>query len=85
MTPKEGPPDAGPPRDPFGTEDPYWERHYGISWLRRVAHSRRDEAFRRRPGELRSILLVAAVGAVAVVAGLALLFWIVGSLIELTS
>lgn len=83
MTAEDGPADPGPPADPFGTEDPYWERHYGVSWLRGVARSRRDEPFPRPPGELRSVILIAVAGAVAVALGLALLFWIIGSVFGL--
>jgi hypothetical protein len=83
MQPKDEPSDSRPPLDPFGTEDPYWERHYGISWLRRVARSRRHEPFPRPPGELRSVLVIAVIGAVAIALGLALLFWIAGTLIRL--
>jgi hypothetical protein len=80
----------GPPLDPFGANDPVWERYEGVSWARRFAqaHSSRrpGEPWRRRPrGELFAVMVAGAL-IFAVMIGIAfLLFWAGAALIRLTS
>ena len=75
---------SGPPLDPFGTEDPYWERHYGIGWLRRFGSRSGDGGLpTRRRGETLAIIVASGLALVFVVAGLAFIFWVAAILIRL--
>ena len=73
-----------PDLDPFGANDPAWERYEGISWLRRVARSGALHQ-RRRPGpkgELWSALLVGMLGWAILVGGVVLVFWLASLVID---
>jgi hypothetical protein len=77
---------GSPPLDPFGANDPAWERYYGVSWLKRVASSQRARpagGVRREPRELLAALVVGVLALAVVVGAIALLFWGAASLVRL--
>jgi hypothetical protein len=79
MTTKEPPPGGGPELDPFGANDPAWERLYGISWLRRIARGG-GRTTPRPKGELLSALVVTVLGLAVLVGGVFLVFWLISLL-----
>ena len=72
------PNDRPPDLDPFGANDPAWERYEGVSWLRRVAqsHARSRQEYRRPGRDAPAFLLVGAVGLIVIVGAVALVFWL---------
>jgi hypothetical protein len=85
MTPKHGPSEQGPNADPFGTGDPYWERHYGISGLKRIGSTQQAErrwSKRQRRGEPRTVLIISIGAAVLLFGILTLLFWGISALVQ---
>lgn len=72
-----------PDLDPFGTNDPAWERYYGVSWLRRIASLRSLREGKRPPrGEMLSAMLVGVVVLVIAVGAITLVFWLLAQLID---
>ena len=73
-----------PELDPFGANDPAWERYEGVSWIRRVAQSRagRGKPGPRPKGELFSVMVVGALGLGILVGGVWLVLWLIGLAID---
>jgi hypothetical protein len=86
---KDQPPDGGPPLDPFGANDPYWERYTGVSWIRRFWRPQPSvgtrEAPRPRRGEMFSVVVVGGVAIAVLVGAIALLFYGLAALVRLLS
>ena len=82
MANKEPPPGGGPELDPFGANDPAWERYEGVSGLRRLAQTRAKRhdvrPYRRPRGEMLAFMVVAAGGLALVVGGIFLVAWLLG-------
>ena len=66
---------GGPPADPFGTNDPAWERYEGVSGLRRWKPSFNRTKDRRR-GEFASFMLIEGLAVLGAAGAIALLFWL---------
>ncbi len=82
---REDPPGGVPDLDPFGANDPAWERYEGVSGLRRLAQSRargRDKPYRRPRRDLFAAMVVGSLGLAVLIGAIVGLLWLFSLVVD---